>query len=75
MDSFIAFAEVVGAIIAAMGLAMGLEWLTLNGLLHLMPGQQTSHPSTTRQDESSAASRLTSEGAPRDFSALTLFPH
>jgi hypothetical protein len=68
MDSFIAFAEVVGAI-------MGLEWLTLNGLLHLMPGQQTSHPSTTRQDESSAASRLTSEGAPRDFSALTLFPH
>jgi hypothetical protein len=75
MNSFIAFAEVVGAIIAAMGLAMGLEWLTLNGLLHLMPGRRTSHPSTTRQDESSAASRVTSKGAPRDFSALTLFPH
>jgi hypothetical protein len=75
MDSFIAFAEVVGAIIAAMGLAMGLEWLTLNGLLHLMPGRRTPHPSATRQGESSAASRVTSKGALRDFSALTLFPH
>ena len=75
MDSFIAFAEVVGAIIAAMGLAMWLEWLTLNGLLHLMPGQRTSHPSATRQDENRVASRATSKGAIRDFSALTLFPH
>jgi len=75
MDSFIAFAEVVGAIIAAMGLAMWLEWLTLNGLLHLMPGQRTPHSSTTRQDESRVASRVTSKDAPRDFSALTLFPH
>jgi hypothetical protein len=75
MDSFIAFAEVVGAIIAAMGLAMWLEWLTLNGLLHLMPGQGAPHPSASKQDESRAASRVTSKGALRDFSALTLFPH
>jgi len=40
MDGFIGFAEVVGAVIAAMGLAMGLEWLTLSGLMHLMPARQ-----------------------------------
>ncbi len=37
MSGFIGFAEVVGAIIAAIGLSMGLEWIALNGLLRLMP--------------------------------------
>lgn len=37
MDDFIAFTEIAGAIIVAIGLAMSLEWLTLNVLLRLMP--------------------------------------
>jgi hypothetical protein len=40
MDSFIGFAEVTGAILGALGLALGLEWATLNGLFRLMPAQQ-----------------------------------
>jgi hypothetical protein len=37
MNNFIAFAEVAGAIIAALGLALGLEWVGLYGLTSLMP--------------------------------------
>ena len=37
MGSTIGFAEVAGAIIGAIGLALGLEWFTLNTLLRLMP--------------------------------------
>jgi hypothetical protein len=37
MDSFIGFVEVAGAIIAALGLALGLEWVGLYGLTSLMP--------------------------------------
>jgi hypothetical protein len=37
MGSFIAFAEITGAILAALGLALELEWLGLNGLMRLMP--------------------------------------
>jgi hypothetical protein len=37
MNSLIGFAEVVGAIIAALGLALGLEWVGLYGLTSLMP--------------------------------------
>jgi hypothetical protein len=40
LEAFIGFAEVAGAIIAAMGLAICLEWLTLSGLLLLMPPRQ-----------------------------------
>jgi hypothetical protein len=43
MDSFIAFAEVTGAILAALGLALVLEWYGLNGLMHLMPASRR-HP-------------------------------
>ena len=39
MDNFIAFAEVTGAILAATGLAMCLQWLTLDAVLHLMPSR------------------------------------
>jgi hypothetical protein len=40
MVSFIAFAEVTGAILAAFALAVGLEWLGLNGLIRLMPARR-----------------------------------
>jgi hypothetical protein len=40
MDSLIGFAEVTGAILGALGLALGLEWATLNGLFRLMPARE-----------------------------------
>ena len=44
MDSILQLATVAGAIIAAIGLALGLEWLGLNTLMHLMPaGRRNSH--------------------------------
>jgi hypothetical protein len=46
MDTFIGFAEVAGAIIAALGLALGLEWVGLYGLTSLMPIRRN-HPSDT----------------------------
>ena len=39
MDAFIDFLELSVAIIAAMGLAMSLEWVALNGLLRIMPSR------------------------------------
>lgn len=40
MDNLIGFAEVTGAILGALGLALGLEWATLNGFFRLMPTRQ-----------------------------------
>lgn len=40
MNDFIGFIEVVGAILAAFGLAMGLEWWALNGMLRMMPARR-----------------------------------
>lgn len=37
MESMIGFAEIAGAIIGAIGLALGLEWVALNSLMRLMP--------------------------------------
>jgi hypothetical protein len=37
MNSFISFAEVTGAILAALALALGLQWIGLYGLTSLMP--------------------------------------
>jgi len=42
MDSFIAFAEVAGVIIAALGLALGLEWIGLYGLTSMV-GNRRDH--------------------------------
>ena len=39
MNGFIAYAEFAGAIIASIGLALGLEWIGMNGLFRLMPGR------------------------------------
>jgi hypothetical protein len=44
MENFIEFAGIASAIVASMGLAMGLEWLTLNGLLRLMPRRAPKPP-------------------------------
>jgi len=37
MGNFVEFAEVAGAIIAAFGLALGLEWVSLYGLTSMVP--------------------------------------
>lgn len=37
MNGFVEYAAFAGAIIASIGLALGLEWLGLNGLFRLMP--------------------------------------
>jgi hypothetical protein len=37
MNSFMEFAVFAGAIIASIGLALGLEWLSMTGLFQLMP--------------------------------------
>jgi len=44
MASFIEFAEIAGAVIAAFGLAVGLEWVGLYGLTSMMPGHRTERP-------------------------------
>ena len=38
MEHFIEFAEITGAILASMGLAMWMEWYCLRWLMRLMPG-------------------------------------
>jgi len=40
MDGFIGFVEIAGAMIAAVGLALGLEWVGLYGLTSMMPGRR-----------------------------------
>jgi hypothetical protein len=50
--SFLAFVEVVSAVIGAMGLAMGLEWVTLNVLLRLMPSRSLRQPTVGQTHQS-----------------------
>ena len=76
MGNFIAFAEIMGAIIAAMGLAMCLEWLTLSGLLHLVPGQNR-QPRNSLLDAGKSAQNHTASPEVRkgtDAPAIALFP-
>lgn len=40
MISFIAFAEVTGAVLAAFALAVGLEWVALHSLMRAMPARR-----------------------------------
>jgi len=40
MDSFVGFAEITGAIIAAFGLALGLEWVGLYGLTSMVAARR-----------------------------------
>ena len=42
MDNFITFAEIAGVIIAALGLALGLEWVGLYGLTSVIPARRES---------------------------------
>jgi hypothetical protein len=44
MNGFIAFAEVTGAILASLGIALAIEWFGLNGLMRLLPAAR--HGST-----------------------------
>jgi len=37
MENFITFAEISSAIITAIGLALGLEWLSLHWFMRVMP--------------------------------------
>ncbi|MGB6979122.1 MAG: hypothetical protein WBD66_07945, partial [Candidatus Acidiferrales bacterium] len=38
MQEFIGFTGIASAILASVGLALALEWLSLRGLMRLMPG-------------------------------------
>ena len=49
MESTIGFAEIAGAIIGAIGLALGLEWVALNSLMRLMPSE--SRPDARREGD------------------------
>lgn len=49
MGNFIGFAEIAGAIIAAFGLALGLEWVGLYGLTSMVPARHQSG-SRTKSD-------------------------
>lgn len=40
MGNMIGFAEVTGAILGSVGLALALEWATLSGLFRLMPARE-----------------------------------
>ena len=44
MANFIIFAEISSAIIVAIGLALGLEWLSLHWLMRMMPQRQGRGP-------------------------------
>jgi hypothetical protein len=39
MENFIGFVEIAGVMIAALGLALGLEWVGLYGLTSMMPAR------------------------------------
>jgi hypothetical protein len=47
MDFIIDFAGVAGAIVASMGLALWIEWVSLRGLMRLMPARP-GHTSSTQ---------------------------
>jgi hypothetical protein len=49
MNGFIAFAEITGAIVASMGLALALEWFGLNGLMRLLPAARRDSAQGERQ--------------------------
>lgn len=55
MSDFIGFLEIIGAVLASLGLAMSLEWLTLNTLLRLMPSGSHAKSRGARQDGFPAA--------------------
>lgn len=39
MNGFLEYAAIAAAVIASIGLALGLEWIALNGMFHVMPGR------------------------------------
>jgi hypothetical protein len=66
MEHFIEFAEITGAILASMGLAMWMEWYCLRWLLRLMPGTSlatAAHGGGELHSEESAADRAAADNA------------
>ncbi|MGA9594326.1 MAG: hypothetical protein WBS18_14595 [Candidatus Acidiferrales bacterium] len=43
MQEFIGFTGIASAILASVGLALALEWLSLRGLMRLMPATAPGH--------------------------------
>ena len=66
MSDFLDFAVVTGAVITGLALAMTLEWLTLNGLLRLMPSRHEPTHSSRTLSQPPAAKAV--------FSTVHLFP-
>lgn len=78
MDNFIGFAEITSAIIAAMGLAMCLEWFALNGLMRLMPSRREQEAGGTQGvmgDDRTKSEDSNGKSTRKPSTALTLFPH
>jgi len=50
MANFIGFAEIAGAVIAAFGLSLALEWVSLYGLTSIMPGHHSHSGSGAKRD-------------------------
>lgn len=44
MNSIVDLAGVAGAIAVSLALAIGLEWLSLRAVMHLMPGRPMAAP-------------------------------
>lgn len=68
MEHFIEFAEVGGAILASMGLAMWMEWCCLRWLMQLMPG--TSLAAAVESTGELHAAESADEGPAADAAAL-----
>lgn len=50
MNGFLEYAAFATAVIASIGLALGLEWLALNGMFRVMPAR-AAQPVTTDRDQ------------------------
>ena len=73
MDNILEFAEVASAIIGAMGLAMCLEWLALNGLMNLMPRHDGARSAPAIEGKAAIVSA--GKSGSKGLTGLTLFPH
>ena len=51
MGHIVDFAGVAGVIVASMGLALGIEWLSLRGLMRLMPARSGSSGAVPTQKD------------------------
>lgn len=47
MSSIVDLAGMAGAVVVSIALAVGMEWVALRALMHLMPGKPAPVPVTT----------------------------